>query len=148
MNGAFDMPNMNSMFTTFNIMFVIVGIFIALVFGFTIALIISPKLRGKMMSKQVKAMKHMVDYSKEDMEDLSATLGNVSVKTKKRILDENEEDLTNISNMEANIKKESIKTKARAVKEGFSDVDTIYCKHCGKKIDMDSTFCKKCGKKQ
>lgn len=146
MNNLFD--SFNSTFSTFNVMFIIVSIFSAAVFIFVFAMLLSPKLRGKFMSRQVKAMKHMVDYSKEDMEDLNATLGSVSVKSKKRILDENEEDLMDMATREANISKEAIKTKARAVKEGFTSDDFVYCKHCGAQIDTDSTFCKKCGKKQ
>jgi predicted amidophosphoribosyltransferase len=34
-----------------------------------------------------------------------------------------------------------------SVKDGLSDDNTIFCKHCGTEIDEDSTFCKKCGKK-
>lgn len=41
-----------------------------------------------------------------------------------------------------------ISPKARAIKEGLTEDETIYCKHCGASIDSDSTFCKKCGKEQ
>ena len=58
----------------FDIMFTIVPMFIGIVFIFVILSIISPKFRGKMMSRQIKATKHMVDYSKEDLEDLKDLL--------------------------------------------------------------------------
>lgn len=41
-----------------------------LIFVFTIALMISPKLRGKWMSNQIEATKHMVEYSKEDLKNI------------------------------------------------------------------------------
>lgn len=44
--------------------------------------------------------------------------------------------------------KESIETIARAVKKGIIEDESIYCKHCGNKIDKDSRFCKNCGKEQ
>lgn len=48
------------------ILFYIVPILIGITFIMTIALMVSPKLRGKLMSRQIKATKHMMDYSKED----------------------------------------------------------------------------------
>ena len=133
----------------FNVFFIIVIILIVLIFGFTFVMIFSSKARGKMMSKQVKSLKHMMDDSAADIEALGATLGGVSARTKKRVLDENEDILADVSQREANIKKGYVKTMARAVKEGLSEADgSAFCKHCGAIIDEDSTFCKKCGKKQ
>jgi len=140
-NSMFD--NMNQGISTFNIIFVIVSVIIGLGFIFVILSMVSPKFRGKMMSRQIKATKHMVDYSKEDLEDLSSTAINI----KKNILDENEDVLREMSDKEANIKKGYVKTMANAIKEGLEE-DTIYCKHCGSMIDSDSKFCKKCGKEQ
>ena len=37
---------------------------------------------------------------------------------------------------------------AKGIKEGTSGEETMYCKHCGTKIDADSRFCSKCGKEQ
>ena len=131
-----------------DIMFIVVPIMIALIFIFTIVMIFSPKLRGKMMSRQVKATKHMVDYSKEDFEDIGTSLGNVMINTKKNILDQNEDTLRDIADREASIKKGYIKTMTSAIHEGLTEKDTIYCKYCGSMIDSDSIFCKKCGKQQ
>ena len=37
---------------------------------------------------------------------------------------------------------------AKGIKEGLSNDETVYCKHCGAQIDVDSNFCNKCGKQQ
>lgn len=105
----------------FNIMFTIVPILVLCGFIFTIATIISPKLRSKFMSKQIKATKYMID--------------------------ENEEILKDIATTNANISKDGIEITARVIKDGLTN-DTIYCKHCGKAIDEDSKFCKHCGQEQ
>jgi len=139
-----EISMLNNSFSIFNIMFVGISVFSILIFCFVIAMIISPKLRGKFMSNQVKATKHMVNYSKEDLEDISSTAINI----RKNILNENEDALRDISNKEASIRKDSIKTMASAIKEGLDNQDTMYCKHCGSVIDSDSKFCKKCGKIQ
>jgi len=130
----------------FDIIFVIVPIFIGCVFVFTFALILSPKLRGKMMSRQIKSMKYMIDDSKETIENITSTMGDISINSKKSILDKNEENLKDIVNKTANISKDGIETTVRAIKKGLSN-NTIYCKHCGSLIDADSKFCKHCGKK-
>lgn len=145
-NFMFD--NFNKTFSTFNIMFTVVSIFIFIVFVFVILSFISPKFRGKIMSKQIKAAKHMVDYSKDDLEDIGTNLGNTAISIKKNILDQNEENLREMTAKEANIKKEYVKTMTSAIHEGFTENDIIYCKHCGSMIDSDSKFCKKCGKEQ
>lgn len=138
---------MGNFSNTFNILFIIIPIIGLLIFGFVIAMFISPKFRGKIMSRQIKAAKYMTDYSKDDIEDIGATLGKVTVTTKKRILDENGDVLEEISTKEGNISKEKIKTIASAIKEGLDEA-SMYCKHCGSSIDVDSKFCKKCGKEQ
>ena len=101
-------------------MFIIVPIFIGLVFVFMIAMFVSPKLRGKFMSSQVKAAKYMMDESKEDFKSISDDMAYAT--------------------------KDGVKTTVRAIKEGLKD--SAYCKHCGGEIDSDSKFCKKCGKEQ
>ena len=85
------------------ILFIIVPIFIALVFVFVIISTISPKFRGKMMSKQVKSVKYMMDESKDDIESISTNMANAT--------------------------KGGIETTARAIKKGFTDEENIYCKH-------------------
>ena len=127
------------------------------IFGFSIFIFIfvfinmfSSKARGKMMSKQVKAMKHMVDYTKEDLEELMTDLGSVTANVQNNIVNQNEDILRNVANKTADINKDAIETTVGAIKKGWegNNNSTIYCKYCGKKIDADSEFCKFCGKQQ
>ena len=129
------------------ILFYIVPILIGITFIMTIALMVSPKLRGKLMSRQIKATKHMMDYSKEDLKDILSTSADIGINAEKEILDNNEETMMENATRKANINKKGIEIKANAIKEGLN-VSKIYCKHCGKLIDEDSKFCKSCGKEQ
>ena len=105
----------------FNLMFTIVPILVLCIFAFTFAMIFSPKLRAKMIGHQLKSTKY--------------------------ILDENEELIKELSTKGANVSKDGLEIKARALKKGFMG-ESIYCKHCGAAIDSDSQFCKSCGKRQ
>ena len=106
----------------FQIISVIIFILAFSIIGFVIVLLISPKLRGKWMSRQVKATKYMVDESKDDIHSITSNVADAS--------------------------KEGIETTVRAIKKGIVEDEDIFCKHCGAKIDSDSKFCKKCGKEQ
>ena len=64
----------------------------------------------------------------------------------KYIQQENKEDLKDIISTTADIASEAVTKTATEIKQGIED--TIFCKHCGAKIDFDSKFCKKCGKEQ
>lgn len=130
----------------FNVMFVVSLVIFVLMFAFIIGFIFSPKLRGKMMSRQVKSLKYMADYSKDDLESAMTTLGNVSVNTRSKIINKNEDKLKEMADKTANISKDAITTTVGAIKKGIKD--NIYCKHCGELIDKDSKFCKHCGKEQ
>lgn len=129
------------------ILFYIVPILIGITFVLMIALMISPKLRGKLMSRQIKAAKHMMDYSKEDLKDILSTSADIGINAEKEILDNNEETMMENATRKANINKKGIEITANAIKEGLNG-SKIYCKHCGKLIDEDSKFCKSCGKEQ
>lgn len=129
------------------ILFYIVPILIGITFVMTIALMVSPKLRGKLMSRQIKATKHMMDYSKEDLKDILSTSADIGINVEKEILDNNEETMMENATRKANINKKGIEITANAIKEGLNG-SKIYCKHCGKLIDEDSKFCKSCGKEQ
>lgn len=129
------------------ILFYIVPILIGITFVLMIALMISPKLRGKIMSSQIKATKHMMDYSKEDLKDILSTSADIGINAEKEILDNNEETMMENATRKANINKKGIEITANAIKEGLNG-SKIYCKHCGKLIDEDSKFCKSCGKEQ
>ena len=111
---------MNNMFDIFNIMFIVVPLISALIFIFVFAMILSPKLRGKFMSNQIKASRYMMDNSKEDLKSISDDMAYAT--------------------------KDSIKTTASAIRDGFS-VENTYCKYCGSIIDSESMFCKNCGKR-
>ena len=103
------------------VIFIIAFIGIILGFIFVIAQIVSPKFRGKMLSKQMKSMKYMMDESKEDIESISTDMANAT--------------------------KEGVRITTNAIKKGFTE-ESIYCKHCGSEIDEDSKICKICGKEQ
>ena len=129
------------------ILFYIVPILIGITFVLMIALLISHKLRGKLMSRQIKATKHMMDYSKEDLKDILSTSADIGINAEKEILDNNEETMEDNVTRKANINKKGIEITTNAIKEGLTR-SKIYCKHCGKLIDDDSKFCKSCGKEQ
>lgn len=129
------------------ILFYIVPILIGITFIMTIALMVSPKLRGKLMSRQIKATKHMMDYSKEDLKDILSTSADIGINAEKEILDNNEETMEDNVTRKANINKKGMEITTNAIKEGLTR-SKIYCKHCGKLIDDDSKFCKSCGKEQ
>ena len=131
----------------FEVLFIIVPIFIGVVFIFTFAMILSPKLRGKMMSRQIKSMKYMIDESKDTIEDIATSMGDISIKSNKNIIDKNEENLKEIVKKSANISAPGIEATVRAIKKGFT-TNPVYCKYCGEKIDYDSKYCKYCGKEQ
>lgn len=130
------------------IMFIIIPVLILISFVFTMLMLFSSKSKGKFMSHQLKAVKHMTDYSKQDMEDVITELGNVAVNSKNNIINQNKELLKEMANTQAEINKDAIKTTANAIKEGLNNESTMYCKHCGSVIDADSKYCKVCGKEQ
>ena len=90
--------------------------FIIIIGGFITML--NPNIQGKMLSKQVKSLRNMMDESKDTLKSLA-------------------DDMTDIN-------ADSIEATAKAVKKGLTSDDVI-CSHCGKKIDKDSKYCKYCG---
>ena len=136
-----------------DILFYIVPIFIGLVAIFIFATILSPKLRGKILSSQIRATKHMLDYSKEDLQDLMTTTASMGIDAEKAILDKKEDTMRNNATRKANINKDSIEITTKAIKDGLtnsnvSNQNTKYCKERGKKIPSDAKFCAYCGEKQ
>lgn len=132
-------------FGSFNIFFTVVMIISLLIFVFAFAMILSPKLRSKMMKHQIKATKYMIEDSQEELSDIASVSSNIAIKSRKRVLDENEDVLTEMATRNASINKEGVEITARAIKKGLSK-EVIHCKYCGKEIDDDSVFCKFCGK--
>ncbi len=116
-----NMEMFGGVFKGFGIIGILVGLVTAAIFVFVILMIFSPKLRGKMMSKQVKATRYMAEESKEDIEVITETMADAT--------------------------QDAIRTTVSAVREGITG-DVMYCKHCGKPIDRDSRFCKECGGEQ
>lgn len=106
----------------FDALFIIAPIFIVVVFILVVAQIVSPKFRGKLMSRQIKATKYMMDESKDDIKNISTNMADAT--------------------------KDGIEITTRAIKNGLTKDESIYCKHCGNLIDKDSKFCKNCGGEQ
>ena len=67
-------------------------------------------------------------------------------KAARYIQEENKEDLSAIASNQAEIMSDAISTTASAFADGLKK--TMFCKHCGAKIDADSKFCSVCGKEQ
>ena len=65
-------------------------------------------------------------------------------KTLRYIQEENKDDLTAIANNSAEIMSDAVSKTANAIANGVQK--TMFCKHCGARIDADSTFCSCCGK--
>ena len=86
--------------------------------------------------------------SSKGMEKTLTRMGTIAAKARKNILINNEEDLRFSANKQADINKDAIKTTMNAIKEGLTEDEIVYCKHCGSSIDADSKFCKSCGKEQ
>lgn len=131
------------MFKIPNIFFVGLLVVVIGIMIYVFIMMLSPKRRGKMLSRQVKSMKEMMQFSSDDL----SALTQVGLEAKKKILDNNEDLLKELNKRDAEIEAAGIKTKARAFKEGFAE-GAMFCKHCGAMIDEDSKFCKKCGKEQ
>ena len=144
---------MDLFFPVFFILFLVVFF---IVFGTSIASFISPKFRGKLMARNIRAVKHMSDYSKEDLQDIQENLQASIIDAQSNVINEHEDQLRDLSDKSADINHDAIKSVASAVASGISsglnspssNTKKIYCKHCGACIDADSTFCKQCGKRQ
>ncbi len=128
-------------------LFIIVPIVIVVGLVALLVMLVSPKLRGKLMSRQMRSTRYMLEESKDDLEKMVATMGSIAARSKKGILDQNEDILRENATRSANISKDAIEITTSAIRKGLKG-NSIYCKHCGKKIDEDSTFCKFCGKEQ
>lgn len=84
--------------------------------------------------------------TQKGLEKTFTKYGNVTARAQYNIINNNEEILRETANKTADIHKDAVKTIVHSVKDGLSDDNTVYCKHCGTQIDADSSFCKKCGK--
>lgn len=73
-------------------------------------------------------------------------IAKASAKSVRYIQEKNKEDLSAIASNQAEIISDAITTTASAFADGIQK--TMFCKHCGAKIDADSKFCSACGKEQ
>ncbi len=96
------------------VLFIFVPLFIACVFILVVAQLISPKFRGKMMSRQIKAAKYMMDESKDDIRNISTNMADAT--------------------------KDGVEITTRAIKDervyckhcgSLIDKDSKFCKNCG-----------------
>ena len=131
----------------FKIFFVIITLLAIAIFVYVAMLMFGTKTRSKMLARQMKSLRGATDLSKEDIESMLTNLSDASIKSKKKVIDENEDNLKDIADANARINKGAVKETAKAFKEGFTSSDKIYCKYCGAEIDTDSVYCNKCGKK-
>ena len=127
-------------------LFVIVPVIVFCMMGLVIAMIVSPKIRGKIMARQIKSYKYMMDEAKDSLVDIGTTGSQVGIDVAKNVMDSNKDTMKELASSAADISKDAITTTVSAVKKGI--VGTAYCKYCGKPIDEDSRFCKHCGKEQ
>ncbi len=117
--------------------------------GLILYFTISSRGRNNVMKNMMKSnMEILKDMTAGDMGERLKDLSKTAIDVKKSILEENADALKEMAEIEAEIEKGAIRTKAQAVKEGFGGGTTMFCKHCGASIDSDSKFCKKCGKAQ
>ena len=106
----------------FNNWFIIIPIIIiAITFIIVIATIASPKMRGKMMARQIKAAKYMLDEAEDDLRDITTKAAQAS--------------------------QSGLNIASGAVKDGFTS-GPKFCKYCSESNDEDAIYCKRCGKKQ
>ena len=129
-------------------LFVIVPVIVFCMMGLVIAMIVSPKIRGKIMARQIKSYKYMMDEAKDSLVDIGTTGSQVGIDVAKNVMDSNKDTMKELASSAADINKDAITTTVGAIKEGLSDKPQKYCKYCGEKIDEDSAFCKYCGKEQ
>ena len=73
-------------------------------------------------------------------------ISKATAKTARYIQQENKDDLSAIASTSAEIMSDALTKTASALSEGARK--TMFCKHCGAKIDTDSRFCSVCGKEQ
>jgi hypothetical protein len=74
----------------------------------------------------------------------SPEIAKARAKTIRYIQEQNKEDLSAIASDSAEIMSDAVSKTANSIANGLQN--TIFCKHCGAKIDADSKFCSSCGK--
>ena len=69
---------------------IVIGVLACSIIIFVILSLFSPRVQGKMMSKQIKSVKHMMDYSKDDLKELMKTTAKTGTIAKKEKHEKNE----------------------------------------------------------
>ncbi|MCF0112228.1 MAG: zinc ribbon domain-containing protein [Erysipelotrichaceae bacterium] len=137
------------LFEHFDAIFTIMLVITLLGFGFVIVSIFSPTVRSKMMGRQIRMTKRVLDDNYDTIRDLSGTAADLGVDIQKDIYDRHEDDYHDLAKRKASVYKDADSDIAKAMKEGFSDSSRrTTCRYCGQTIDADSRFCNHCGKQQ
>ena len=132
-------------FSLFNIIFVIVFIISILFFVFVFLMIFSPAMRSKMMGRQLKVTKRVLDDNKDTIKDIANLQADIAIESTDSILDKHEDTIEkNITKM-ANMSSKSVETTARAIKKGISK--TKECPKCNELNEENAKFCQECGTK-
>lgn len=140
-NDVFN--NMTNTISVFNIVFVIMFLLGIGFFVFVLLMIFNPKIRSKMMGRQLKATKMILDDNKETIKDIHNLQADIAIESTDNILDKHEKTLEKNMTKMANIGSSSVETTVRAVKQGIKN--TKECPKCKKYNEEDAKFCKECG---
>ena len=131
--------------STMGIIFIIIFIVSIGFFVFVFLTIFSPKMRSKMLGRQLKITKRVLDDNKETIKDIHNLQADIAIESADKILDKHEDTIRkNVTKM-ADISSDSVETTARAIKKGISQ--TKQCPECLKFNDEKAKFCQECGKK-
>ena len=135
----------NGFFSVFNIFFILMLLLTIAVIGFVIALMFSPKLKSKMMGRQLKATKQILDDNKETIKDIHNLQADILVESTDNILDKHEKTIKKNVNKLADISEYPIEKAGNALKKGLSN--TKECPECGKMNSENAKYCQECGTK-
>ncbi len=118
-----------------------VSIFVLFV-GFALTMVGLIPLMAKL---NIKIGKHIVEQNKDDLAELSK----YGVDINKKVITDKQEDLTDIANMKADIAQDAVKKTAKSASEGWEDGqgNAKFCANCGQKISASAKFCPNCGQK-
>ncbi len=118
-----------------------IGVFVLFV-GFVLTSIGLEPLVAKF---KLKVSKHIVEQNKDDLAELSK----YGVDINKKVITDKQSDLTDIANMQADITQDAVKKIAKSASEGWEDgqENAKFCTNCGQKISVNGKFCSNCGQK-
>lgn len=98
-----------------------------------------------MVKFNLKVGKHIVEQNKDDLAELSK----YGVDINKKVITDKQSDLTDIANMQAGITQDAVRKTAKSASEGWEEgqENTKFCTNCGQKISASAKFCPNCGQK-